>query len=86
MNRYDLVIWLAGLWGRFLVFRKYITIALRTPALEILFDFCILINIILLSLDGIIIDSTINQVDRITTFVLIIELTMKMISISISMY
>lgn len=80
MNRIDKIIWINGFGGLYQVIQKYTIKTMRLRGVEIFFDFCILTNIGVLVLDGLIPLEVSTTINDIVTILLGIELFMKLIS------
>lgn len=80
LNKIDICIWLTGYSGLWTVCKKYLVQALRTPSLLMFFDICIFVNILFLSLTGILSERIIWPINNIITILLLIELFMKIIT------
>lgn len=67
-----------------LVMRKYIIRAMQQKMFEIVFDLCVLVNIVILALEGVISSSIVVSFNNFLTLILLGELVLKLISQSIS--
>ena len=80
LNKIDVVIWVKGFKGLFLVGEKYIILAMNLKLVEVFFDLSIFINIIILALEGFFTSDAFSYLNNIITFLLVGELGMKIIS------
>lgn len=86
LNRIDKIVWIRGITGFLKVCRKYVIMAMRLKGVEFFFDLCILLNIIILSLDGVISGYLLLYVNDLITILLGIELLMKLISLDLKKF
>ncbi|CAD8191236.1 unnamed protein product [Paramecium pentaurelia] len=78
MNNFNYLIWMPTIGGKLLIIRRYTLIILDNQITQLFFDLIILINFIFLSLYGIADPKIILKCENISTFFLLIEISLQM--------